>query len=146
LLVSIDEDDALEHFFIEFDECLAASENARDSTRWPIAPLVRSSIPSKAVFLPSIRERPVLFLGAMRIDLLWARFAGYDQSIADLGQALDSLDLLAFERWLAVELSLPGAFRWDRILLFVSHGNQDKAFELFFSYLDHFVLEENRPG
>lgn len=144
-LISLNDREALQMFFQEFDACLAANKYARDSARWPQPPPTRTTIPSKRAYLSTLRHRPHFYFTSKSIGLVWALFAGHDCSVADLGQEPDALNILDFERWLGEQVQFPTTYRWDRVLEYLSLGNEDKAFRLFFEYLQRYLLEKNDP-
>jgi hypothetical protein len=149
-LVSEDDAAALDLFYSELDEFMAANSGvARDRALWPVewpwpSGLVTPSY-SSTQMLNAIETRPAMYLGRRSIARLRAFLGGEEAALNEIGLENSTTARLAgFETWLNEREGLRRRCQWHTILLVLAGAGDEEAFDMFFDLFRRFEGEDRR--
>lgn len=134
---SVDERDALQHFFNLFDQFSNHESVSRDIV---MKEMRKGRLDFKDEYLydmlQNIKQRPGMYLGKCSITRLNMLLAGYAMARAELGLPLteQEKEFGGFQDWIQERYKINSNHGWDSIILFYSADERDalnKFFDLF---------------
>lgn len=96
--------------------------------------------------LEAIRKRPAMYLGRPSISLLEAYLHGYCAGMQSHGlTASEALPFAAFNSWVIARLyPCERNSLWGWLILRACDGNEERAFDRFFEFLDEYRVRQER--
>lgn len=93
--------------------------------------------------LKEIRERPGMYLGRLSLNRLSAFLDGCYFANGRIGQGPDPT-FHGFRDWVVNRYNITSQHRWDSVILFIEHFDDERAYNKFFELLDLYLEEREK--